>query len=808
MAVNGISVSKASGINFPFIQSLWDGVGISNGYYCDPPSESFTQRFYTTDTLYFQVKLDTFALTYVSINADQYPAYQVDTVNNIFSFQIPLSGYPDSTIVINIHAQGITNPGVDILGQSLPIEVIQPIEDCPLALLEWRNSCPAMGIDYSLDPAFYNRMRVPLMRIRPSNADQTEIKLTKSSSGLWEFCSSDLDEVYIFTTAPIPDFMHQIIRKALQHEEFLVNGAQFIQKNPFRKILQDNALYLGEAELIPVNQPYKVDLCCDQGATFSIPPSAALACDTPAAAADHFAIDTRASRDGTGMLITAATPNVRYVYNFSSIYFAEISNGTDPTNIANWSFLAGSGTAAEFETNIVNNISLPPGGFAGYFEVAEAALTALGLSLLNVSATIFENNISGGSGTCIVTTASGDPECPIPSLSSSDFSGLPLVRISNEGSLDNENPANLINGDPNYTFTHTWFSEPCPAFPPLGFQLFTVSGVGGSSTLNFTNWHPSILAAGQPVIEALFSGGMGGTGYTVDKQQLVQTLIGSGLTPPGGNWCVKSTVTHNPTSCQGTTEINVPGAVALLNHAAIFLGTTPLGDTNTTIGIASYANQNGQFGSGDIGPEIANSDFWLEGDIALQSAVGNQTTLDTDTVTLQLTGVGYTAALNTNVFVAMKIRDNQGIRCYTSFYSRWDNATDSNYVRPRWAAFPVAGLTNGGTDLLLRPSYDAGGTGFLAGETLQGFTTELRRYALSTDPDIIMTGNEDPEAAGASPLVASLDPAGTVVATTNPSGIQIVHAAPQNGIYMCKWVLTTTSGLTIEHIQSATVINY
>lgn len=803
--INGVSVSRASGISFPFLQSVWDNTGIANGYYCDPESAIFTQTYLSSDSIYFQVKVDSLATTFVSIGTNTYNAYQVDTVNKLYNFLIDLAPFEDETIEINIHVQGITNPGIDILGTSQPIRVIAPHTGCPLALVEWRNDCPAMGINYAIDTSFYNRMRVPLLRLRPAAGDNERLEIEKSSAGKWKFCSSDLDEIYSFTTWELPDWMHQVLRKALQHSDFRVNGAQFVKQSPFRKIQQVNALWLGEAELIPVNQPYKVGLCCNNNTVFIVPPNAQLACDTTAQNPDHFAVDSRLSRDNTGLLITSTTANVRYIYNFHGIYFASIENGTDPTNIASWSYLAGSGSAAEFKTNIVDNIALPIGGFAGYFEIPETVLTALGLTSMNITLTLIQDSIGSQSAVCIATAQSGDPECPIPSLALSDFSATPVMRISNEGSTDSEVPVNNINQNSDYLFTHVWISAPCTA---VELPLFTIKGLGGSASLTISGYHPSINPASYTAIEGAFSGGMGGTGYTFNKVDLVTILSQAGLAPPGGEWCIKSTVTHQPTKCSTTTEIAVPGGVEIVGASGMNHIYTPTGSAGARIGLNTYSNADGQtLATIAVITEIASYVVYMEGDIESGNAVGNLNTLDSNNFSLQML-LEYQTALDTNVFFGLLITDKSGLMSYSNSYTRYaSNPVHGTFIQVGSSSYPDTELVAGG--LIFKPEFYASITGDLSNETIQNVNFNLYHFPPSSPGLITISGTDDPEGATASPHTVNLNTgSATIVVTTNPSGLHQIHANPVDGEYYGVWEITTSSGLVIKHVMSARILNY
>jgi len=79
------------------------------------------------------------------------------------------------------------------------------------------------------------------------------------------------------------------------------------------------------------------------------------------------------SRRSNGDLVTPITPSadVQIVYTFGDfknpLYRASIGPDADPTDISDWTFISGTGTSVEFETNIVDEMQASATGVSLYF---------------------------------------------------------------------------------------------------------------------------------------------------------------------------------------------------------------------------------------------------------------------------------------------------------------------------------------------------------------------------------------------------------------------------------------------------------
>lgn len=793
--INQVSIANSQGVYFPRLYSPFSDRTLEDVLYCDCKKEY--QCFLSSDFLRFQVQ-SFGANPFVTVNGDVYNP--VTSFDNKFNFNIPLVLYENGLINVQLFKSGFgSNTLIDETGL---MKVIAPEDDCRTLLLEWRSECEAQGVDYTISDTFLNCLRVPMRFFRPAPNDNEVLNQTKGPDGRYRVCSSDLDELWTFAVAGIPDWMHQVIRKAYLNTTFRINGVDFVRGTSFRKTERRCCNYLGEGSFIPKDSDNAADNCCiGEPFEFVAKPIAQINCDATPTVSD-FVIDTRNSTDSDGNPITSGNADIRYLYDFGGKYIAEISGNLDPTLPASWSLLfSPNGDVTSFNTDVVGNISLPAGGFAGYFEISDDFLVDCGLQNASISIVIVDDDIASSNAVCVISAdESASLECPIPSLLSSDLTDNENVQITNQGSTESIGGTPIEN-NPDYSFSHAYAPGMCGGGPAI--NLFTVSGIGGSTSLSFTGWHPSINGTAQALIMAEFSGGMGLTGYTFDKTAVIQHMLDIGFNP-GGTWCLTSTVTNTNTTtgpCTDSTQLQLNGELVLFQHAYITNGVTPTSQSNTTLSHFS-ATENGSFNSATPGvsTEIPFTLWRVEASLSPNIADGSLTTTNTLS--------GYSNAFDfindEKVFYGVLAGYASGLETYTSLYQQWD-ATQSSFVRARFQAQPPIGQS--GTGTTVRSILDIGGVGGISGETFLSSTQQVERFPVGGG-GIVLSGNDDPCAGTADPVTANIAAGGTPHPfTVNPGdGGSIIVTGLVEGTYYVKIRYVTSGGLIIENIAAFTML--
>lgn len=106
------------------------------------------------------------------------------------------------------------------------------------------------------------------------------------------------------------------------------------------------------------------------------------------------------SRRSNGDLVTPITPgvDVQIVYTFGNfknpLYRASIGPDADPTDIADWTFISGTGTSGEFETNIVDEMEATATGVSLYFNAKLLESVHAG-NFIDVHAEIVDQSVYG-----------------------------------------------------------------------------------------------------------------------------------------------------------------------------------------------------------------------------------------------------------------------------------------------------------------------------------------------------------------------------------------------------------------------------
>ena len=782
--INSTYISNAQGIYFPEFYSTFPDRVNEDMIKCN--CQDFEQAFVFSDVLYLQVHTE--GIPRIEIGPDTYNPTASD--NNNYNFVIPLSSYAGQTISLNLISPPVSGFAINTFSNPF---YVKSFDDGCTILLEWRSECESMGIDYTLDPNFLSSIRIPLRFIRPSGNDISSMNITKDSFGRWNFCSSDLDEQWTMATMEMPDWMHQVVRKAMNNSYFAINGAEFFSRTGFRFTERRCCYYQGESTLIPKDSNWAVNNCCvNQFSGFVQPPQSQIACNTPSTP-PNVAIDTRGSSDSDNNIITSSSTGVSYIYNFGGVYYVEIPANLDPSIPASWTYIGGSGTLTEFLANIVANITLPVGGFAGYFEFDCVALQNLGIENMSIGVTVNDDGVASRNATCVVSCDMAEVECPIPSLANSTQPDLNNITITNVGTTNNLGAA--IHNDPDYNYIHTFYAGPCGT---LSTPYFTVSGVGGTSSLTFSNWNLGINATAQTNVMALFSGGMDAAGYTFDKEAVVIALQEQGFSA-GGDWCVISDVIHVD-GCSDSTQLDIAGGLILFQHAYQVQGITPTTQNSSLTGLATYHNENGQYSYINVNTQIAADIYFMEGDIGLLQADGSATTLDS---TSGLYGDFFDYINDDRVYHSMALDGNNTIDTFANAYYEWDNGNSSS-VRLRFQVQPP--IVEFAGNVIVRNLFEATGAGPLGSETIGSFSFTVLKYPLNGG-GINITGSDDPSAGTAGAQVVSLLAGGTPQAFTNPAGLTVSVTAPTQGTYYVLVDVVTTSGLPLQLVSGFTMIN-
>lgn len=791
--IGGLSISNSHAVYFPDLYSPFPGIQLGQMLKCE--CQTFEVCMLNTQTLYLQVMSENGA-PQISVPRPSLPALNFAPVvqdGDLYNFAIPLGSF-DGQIVLELSQGGTTLT-------SSPIRVKDSFDPACHTLFEWRSECLAQGIDYTLDPNFIQQIYVPTRYLRPTAPGTSTYNATKDSAGFYDFCSSDFDEVWTVALDEIPDWLVVVLEKAVLNSTFRLNGADFFSRSGIQLGERRCCHHQGLMRMIPRDNPFTVVECCINDFTgFVQKPQAQINCNS---AGMNPVIDTRGSSDADNNIIDASSTGITYIYQFGVNYYATIDATSDPTLAGSWTYLSGANTSADFFAELVPYITLPAGGFAGYFELDCAALDFLGLEFMSIVVTIQDSDAGSVSNgvICVIACDTADPECPVPDLSQSTQADINMINITNLGSVDLD--GNPIHNSPDYNFVHTFTDGPCGSPPSV--PIFTVSGVGGSAALTFSGWHPTI--AGNLVLQgnvmALFSGGMDAAGYTFDKEAVVFELLSGGLNV-GGEWCLSSTVTHIPTNCSDSTELTIISDLLLVEFAGTWVGWTPSLQTSSRTGLARYDNQNGAFGFGTVGSEISANRYYLEGNVALAQAQGAAVALDS------LAGIQSQINNfidNDRVYHGLYNIDNTGLQSYADTYLDWDGVGINSFVRIRWAAAVNFGITGGfGGGVLVRMLWESGGTGVLAGETLASTIQEVQRFPLGGGGITLTAGGNDPSDATPPLHEANIQPGGTPHAfTVGGSPTQVVINSLVEGTYYVKFKTTSSSGYENTAIASFTV---
>lgn len=395
--INNISVSNAHGVYFPDLYSPWANMVMEDGILCT--CDDFLQTFVSTDTIYVQVQTPT--QPRIEVNGVVFNITTGSLPDDIYNIPVSLAQFAGQIIQLRLIIPGLLNPDNVFLSHRM---FVQAVRDNCHALLEWRSECEAQGIDYTTDPNFINRMWVPIRYIRPSLPDTTTYNAVKNSSGYWDFCSSDLDEVWTVAIKEVPDWMLQIISKAVNNSSFWINGTEYFSIGGIRATERRCCLRQAEIQVSPKQADNSViDCCINDFSGFQPVSTAVISCATPPQGVNTVVVDTRGALESNGATITAASSNVTYLFQMGTEYYVSIAADADPTLPASWNYLGGAGTSGEFNTNIVGNITIPVGGFAGYFEIDCAGLTAIGVTALNISMSVNDGVSTSSNAACTVT---------------------------------------------------------------------------------------------------------------------------------------------------------------------------------------------------------------------------------------------------------------------------------------------------------------------------------------------------------------------------------------------------------------------
>jgi hypothetical protein len=106
-------------------------------------------------------------------------------------------------------------------------------QSCDTLLIKYRSDQDAFGFDYTSAgyteaDGFYNSMRIPA-KLWKANYPKTK-EVQKMSNGRRNAYYTDIDKKYILSTAPLPEYIHDALSNAVDHEILIIDGKELVSE--------------------------------------------------------------------------------------------------------------------------------------------------------------------------------------------------------------------------------------------------------------------------------------------------------------------------------------------------------------------------------------------------------------------------------------------------------------------------------------------------------------------------------------------------------------------------------------------------
>lgn len=409
-----------------------------------------------------------------------------------------------------------------------------------------------------------------------------------------------------------------------------------------------------------------------------------------------------------------------------------------------------------------------------------------------------------------VANADIEPEpIPVRGFTGSDDSTYDAIIISTGGSLAQDLVTD-ISDDPTAVYLDEFNIGACGSEVAVLFEITGAAGTAISSGV-FQNWNASLDAANKTAIVAAFSGQIGDAngagGYTFDKELVRDELVDAGILNDSGNvdgddWCIHGFVTHNlETSNEAQYSVQefrewLEAVVSMVGFSGPF---DPAGTSTISHFGVAYS---GTSLSGAGGTLLTNSNSMQLDYSTIAAAATLDNVLNIDTISNYASGNSVNAyqAYEEIHFISGRFELLNGLQAYGNFWGTiHDNPNGTNPdfgqngrlqgINPTyWQTSAESGSVPYGS-IRFRGLFSSINTsGGANPDSINGdlidytdVTYEARRYDIGVSGLVVSgTENPDPALASASPMTATLDPAGDLVAVTDEAvgGTMLIILTP------------------------------
>lgn len=225
MTISPISPVYFPDFGSPFPSKSWEDMQCCQAVYY--------QCWEPTDTIRFQLNSEGVLLLGLKANINGVPFDPVSVITPpdgsgpYYDFDIPLTQFDGQEISLKlIQDNGVVPPSI------LSCASKMFVGDCGCSILiDYWADCDSFGTYY--ESGIQHQIRLKTRYFDLGNQNVISNSYSKNSSGVWEFCNTDQDEIYDILTPRLPQYMHRMLRKVFEHPNLLIDGAQFVPHTGF-----------------------------------------------------------------------------------------------------------------------------------------------------------------------------------------------------------------------------------------------------------------------------------------------------------------------------------------------------------------------------------------------------------------------------------------------------------------------------------------------------------------------------------------------------------------------------------------------
>lgn len=307
-----------------------------------------------------------------------------------------------------------------------------------------------------------------------------------------------------------------------------------------------------------------------------------------------------------------------------------------------------------------------------------------------------------------------------------------------------------------------------------GAVLFDIVGVGGGSP-TIINFHASFTATEQANLLAIFSGGIyDSTGFSFNKQTIIDNAIAVGIITDGIELTIESTVTYwGITSAVVSDDTDVFWTMPAYSLGTPgYSGPLTAGIQQGVLGIGAYRTERGSFGNTTIAAETTNIFYKYEGSGTPQTFIDG--TAMSDAAFPNDTDHRFTA-VGTDLLAVLKMEDAvTGLSTIGSFVAEWlDDDSDGGGGTPHASSYvrtntfnPTAFVINAAGTVTPRLTIEVGTSYVVNPNPYLGSTWPPANHTIDVQHFPIGSGGFDISgtevlSSGTDPITASISAGGT-----------------------------------------------